>query len=181
MYAPAALTPVQDFWTLRYNPAWTMVVLWFAKDWSSKQCSHSAFRLSVTLEIFRTLVSFKLFITRSMTFQASKSNIWLWRIAGLFLLHQALGHLSDLSATMDEQRNETFDTSGILDKLQFLQVERFAMYHDSNSEPWKVEWSGVFCIFHLKLGLPTPPPPETASMKHPWTATWSNAYKRKMP
>lgn len=49
--------------------------------------------------------------------------------------------LAKLAAvTIDEQGNETFDTSGALDKLRkFLQVERLAMYHDSNSEPWKIE------------------------------------------
>ncbi|KAG9136747.1 hypothetical protein Leryth_004514 [Lithospermum erythrorhizon] len=47
--------------------------------------------------------------------------------------------LSKLAAvTTDEQGNETFDTSGALDKLRkSLQLERLAMYHDSDSDPWK--------------------------------------------
>ncbi|KAL3358176.1 hypothetical protein AABB24_015358 [Solanum stoloniferum] len=49
--------------------------------------------------------------------------------------------LAKLAAvTMDEQGNETFDTSGALDKLRKLvQLERLAMYHDSNSKPWKLD------------------------------------------
>ncbi|KAM2018735.1 hypothetical protein ACFX1T_021631 [Malus domestica] len=49
--------------------------------------------------------------------------------------------LAKLAAvTMDEQGNETFDTSGALDKLQkSLQLERLAMYHDSDSVPWKID------------------------------------------
>ncbi|CAA0829437.1 calcium-dependent lipid-binding family protein, partial [Striga hermonthica] len=49
--------------------------------------------------------------------------------------------LSKLAAvTMDEQGNETFDTSGALDKLRkSLQLERLAMYHDSNRDPWKLD------------------------------------------
>ncbi|GAV71650.1 DUF946 domain-containing protein/DUF1162 domain-containing protein/Chorein_N domain-containing protein [Cephalotus follicularis] len=49
--------------------------------------------------------------------------------------------LAKLAAvTMDEQGNETFDTSGALDKLRkSLQLERLAMYHDSNILPWKTE------------------------------------------
>ncbi|XP_057959044.1 uncharacterized protein LOC131151699 [Malania oleifera] len=49
--------------------------------------------------------------------------------------------LAKLAAvTMDEQGNETFDTSGALDKLRkSLQLERLAMYHDSNSLPWKID------------------------------------------
>ncbi|TQD96908.1 hypothetical protein C1H46_017513, partial [Malus baccata] len=49
--------------------------------------------------------------------------------------------LAKLAAvTMDEQGNETFDTSGALDKLRkSLQLERLAMYHDSDSVPWKID------------------------------------------
>nr|XP_043635621.1 uncharacterized protein LOC122606820 [Erigeron canadensis] len=48
--------------------------------------------------------------------------------------------LAKLAAfTVDEQGNETFDTSGALDKLRkSLQLERLAMYHDSNRPPWNV-------------------------------------------
>ncbi|KAM7259519.1 hypothetical protein ACFE04_015260 [Oxalis oulophora] len=64
--------------------------------------------------------------------------------------------LAKLAAvTMDEQGNETFDTSGALDRLRkSLQLERLAMYHDSNSFPWKIgkkwedlipkEWIEIF-------------------------------------
>ncbi|KAL8484750.1 hypothetical protein ACS0TY_027161 [Phlomoides rotata] len=49
--------------------------------------------------------------------------------------------LAKLAAvTMDEHGNETFDTSGALDKLRkSLQLERLAMYHDSNRDPWKLD------------------------------------------
>ncbi|GMH18990.1 hypothetical protein Nepgr_020831 [Nepenthes gracilis] len=49
--------------------------------------------------------------------------------------------LAKLAAvTMDDQGNETFDTSGALDKLRkSLQLERLAIYHDSNRPPWKIE------------------------------------------
>ncbi|XP_071698618.1 uncharacterized protein [Rutidosis leptorrhynchoides] len=49
--------------------------------------------------------------------------------------------LAKLAAfTVDEQGNETFDTSGALDKLRkSLQLERLAMYHDSNRPPWKMD------------------------------------------
>ncbi|TYI07189.1 hypothetical protein ES332_A10G210100v1 [Gossypium tomentosum] len=49
--------------------------------------------------------------------------------------------LAKLAAvTMDEQGNETFDTSGALDKLRkSLQLERLAMYHDSDKLPWKMD------------------------------------------
>ncbi|KAL0308078.1 UNVERIFIED_CONTAM: hypothetical protein Sangu_2997500 [Sesamum angustifolium] len=49
--------------------------------------------------------------------------------------------LAKLAAvTMDEQGNETFDTSGALDKLRkSLQLERLAMYHDSNRGPWQLD------------------------------------------
>ncbi|XP_017974971.1 PREDICTED: uncharacterized protein LOC18603726 [Theobroma cacao] len=49
--------------------------------------------------------------------------------------------LAKLAAvTMDEQGNETFDTSGALDKLRkSLQLERLAMYHDSDSLPWNMD------------------------------------------
>uniref|UniRef100_A0A1J3IH98 Putative vacuolar protein sorting-associated protein 13A n=1 Tax=Noccaea caerulescens TaxID=107243 RepID=A0A1J3IH98_NOCCA len=55
--------------------------------------------------------------------------------------------LAKLAAvTMDEEGNETFDTSGALDKLRkSLQLERLALYHDSNSFPWEIEkqWDDV--------------------------------------
>ncbi|KAI3677367.1 hypothetical protein L1987_86993 [Smallanthus sonchifolius] len=42
--------------------------------------------------------------------------------------------------TVDEKGNETFDTSGALDKLRkSLQLERLAMYHDSNRPPWNMD------------------------------------------
>ncbi|XP_074383059.1 uncharacterized protein LOC141724723 isoform X2 [Apium graveolens] len=49
--------------------------------------------------------------------------------------------LAKLAAvTMDEQGNETFDTSGALDKLRkSVQLERLAMYHDSNQLPWSLD------------------------------------------
>ncbi|XP_059643008.1 uncharacterized protein LOC132284858 [Cornus florida] len=49
--------------------------------------------------------------------------------------------LAKLAAvTMDEQGHETFDTSGALDKLRkSLQLERLAMYHDSNRLPWSLD------------------------------------------
>ncbi|XP_043709636.1 uncharacterized protein LOC122658659 isoform X2 [Telopea speciosissima] len=49
--------------------------------------------------------------------------------------------LAKLAAvTMDEQGNETFDTSGVLDKLRkSLQLERLAVYHDSDILPWKID------------------------------------------
>uniref|UniRef100_A0A175YPS3 Uncharacterized protein n=1 Tax=Daucus carota subsp. sativus TaxID=79200 RepID=A0A175YPS3_DAUCS len=64
--------------------------------------------------------------------------------------------LAKLAAvTMDEQGNETFDTSGALDKLRkSVQLERLAMYHDSNHLPWSLnkkwkdltptEWIEIF-------------------------------------
>ncbi|XP_073302377.1 uncharacterized protein [Primulina huaijiensis] len=64
--------------------------------------------------------------------------------------------LAKLAAvTMDEQGNETFDTSGALDKLRkSLQLQRLAFYHDSNHDPWMLnkrwedlspkEWIEVF-------------------------------------
>ncbi|XP_010500318.2 PREDICTED: uncharacterized protein LOC104777719 [Camelina sativa] len=55
--------------------------------------------------------------------------------------------LAKLAAvTMDEEGNETFDTSGALDKLRkSLQLERLALYHDSNSFPWEIEkqWDDI--------------------------------------
>lgn len=49
--------------------------------------------------------------------------------------------LAKLAAvTMDELGNETFDTSGALDRLRkSLQLERLAMYHDSDCHPWKLD------------------------------------------
>ncbi|KAI5061209.1 hypothetical protein GOP47_0023714 [Adiantum capillus-veneris] len=64
--------------------------------------------------------------------------------------------LSKLAAvTIDENSKETFVTSGALDKLhKSIQLERFSLYHDSNSSPWKFgkswsdmtpkEWSEIF-------------------------------------
>lgn len=64
--------------------------------------------------------------------------------------------LAKLAAvTTDEHGLETFDTSGALDRLRkSLQLERFAVYHDSDSVPWKLdkgleeltadEWSKIF-------------------------------------
>lgn len=64
--------------------------------------------------------------------------------------------LAKLAAvTTDEHGLETFDTSGALDRLcKSLQLERFAVYHDSDSVPWKLdkgleeltadEWSKIF-------------------------------------
>ncbi|KAJ3675683.1 hypothetical protein LUZ60_004725 [Juncus effusus] len=64
--------------------------------------------------------------------------------------------LSKLAAvTVDEQGKETFDTSAALDKLRkSLQLHRLALYHDSDSSPWKIhkkwedlnpaEWSEIF-------------------------------------
>lgn len=55
--------------------------------------------------------------------------------------------LSKLAAvTIDENAKETFVTSGALDKLhKSLQLERFALYHDSDTSPWKIgkKWSEV--------------------------------------
>ncbi|KAK7264764.1 hypothetical protein RJT34_32374 [Clitoria ternatea] len=55
--------------------------------------------------------------------------------------------LAKLAAvTMDEQGNETFDTSGALDKLRKLvQLERLAVYHDSNQLPWEIDkrWEDI--------------------------------------
>ncbi|XAR56953.1 hypothetical protein NMG60_11024930 [Bertholletia excelsa] len=47
--------------------------------------------------------------------------------------------LAKLAAvTTDDQGNETFDTSGALDRLRkSLQLERLAVYHDSNCSLWK--------------------------------------------
>lgn len=49
--------------------------------------------------------------------------------------------LAKLAAvTTDENGNETFDTSGALDKLRkSLELERLAMYHDSDGLLWKVD------------------------------------------
>ncbi|XP_058093613.1 uncharacterized protein LOC131239768 [Magnolia sinica] len=49
--------------------------------------------------------------------------------------------LAKLAAvTMDELGNETFDTSGALDNLRkSLQLQRLAVYHDSDSNPWKLD------------------------------------------
>ncbi|KAJ4956285.1 hypothetical protein NE237_013068 [Protea cynaroides] len=49
--------------------------------------------------------------------------------------------LAKLAAvTTDEQGNETFDTSGALDKLRkSLHLERLAVYHDSDNPPWKIK------------------------------------------
>ncbi|KAK4265962.1 hypothetical protein QN277_026944 [Acacia crassicarpa] len=64
--------------------------------------------------------------------------------------------LAKLAAvTMDEHGNETFDTSGALDKLRkSLQLERLALYHDSDCLLWEInkrwddmnpqEWIEIF-------------------------------------
>ncbi|KAJ1696999.1 hypothetical protein LUZ63_005511 [Rhynchospora breviuscula] len=64
--------------------------------------------------------------------------------------------LSRLAAvTVDEKGNETFDTSAALDKLRkSVQLHRLAVYHDSDSTPWKIdkkwedlnpaEWNEIF-------------------------------------
>ncbi|KAL3679175.1 hypothetical protein R1sor_022131 [Riccia sorocarpa] len=64
--------------------------------------------------------------------------------------------LAKLAAvTVDETGNETFVTSGALERLRKrLELERLAVYHDSNSSPWKPEkewedltpseWSEIF-------------------------------------
>nr|XP_029143620.1 vacuolar protein sorting-associated protein 13C isoform X3 [Arachis hypogaea] len=51
--------------------------------------------------------------------------------------------LAKLAAvTMDEQGNETFDTSGALDRLRkSVQLERLALYHDSDRLPWEIHKS----------------------------------------
>ncbi|XP_044499300.1 uncharacterized protein LOC123220770 isoform X3 [Mangifera indica] len=44
------------------------------------------------------------------------------------------------AVTVDEHGNEIFDTSGALDKLRkSLHLEMLALYHDSNSFPWKID------------------------------------------
>ncbi|KAJ6768458.1 TETRATRICOPEPTIDE REPEAT (TPR)-CONTAINING PROTEIN-RELATED [Salix koriyanagi] len=49
--------------------------------------------------------------------------------------------LAKLAAvTTDEKGIETFDASGALDRLQkSLQLERLAVYHDSDNLPWKID------------------------------------------
>lgn len=55
--------------------------------------------------------------------------------------------LAKLAAvTMDEQGNETFDTSGALDRLRkSVHLERLALYHDSNRLPWEIDkrWEDI--------------------------------------
>ncbi|KAF7837665.1 putative vacuolar protein sorting-associated protein [Senna tora] len=55
--------------------------------------------------------------------------------------------LAKLAAvTTDEHGNEIFDTSGALDKLRkSLQLERLALYHDSDSLPWEIDkrWEDI--------------------------------------
>ncbi|CAE5959607.1 unnamed protein product [Arabidopsis arenosa] len=74
------------------------------------------------------------------SFQPPQGNSWLGHpfAAGITLAKLA-------AVTMDEE-NETFDTSGALDKLRkSLQLERLALYHDSNSFPWEIEkqWDNI--------------------------------------
>ncbi|OIW07249.1 hypothetical protein TanjilG_08364 [Lupinus angustifolius] len=48
--------------------------------------------------------------------------------------------------TMDEQRNETFDTRGALDRLRkSVHLERLAFYHDSDRLPWEIHkrWEDI--------------------------------------
>ncbi|CAM6102066.1 unnamed protein product [Calypogeia fissa] len=64
--------------------------------------------------------------------------------------------LAKLAAvTVDETGNETFVASGALERLRKkLELQRFAVYHDSNTHPWKLdkqwedltptEWSEIF-------------------------------------
>eukprot|EP00250_Pteridium_aquilinum_P021886 c25256_g1_i1 orf=924-13886(-) len=50
------------------------------------------------------------------------------------------------AVTIDENAKETFVTSGALDKLhKSVQLDRFALYHDSNSSPWIISksWSDM--------------------------------------
>ncbi|CAN8243432.1 unnamed protein product, partial [Cochlearia groenlandica] len=50
------------------------------------------------------------------------------------------------AVTMDEEGNETFDTSGAFNKLRkSLQLQRLALYHDANSFPWVIEkqWDDI--------------------------------------
>ncbi|KAH1088253.1 hypothetical protein AAZX31_07G215500 [Glycine max] len=55
--------------------------------------------------------------------------------------------LAKLAAvTMDEEGNETFDTSGALDRLRkSVHLERLALYHDSNQLPWEIDkrWADI--------------------------------------
>ncbi|WVZ12338.1 hypothetical protein V8G54_016868 [Vigna mungo] len=55
--------------------------------------------------------------------------------------------LAKLAAfTVDEQGNETFDTSGALDRLRkSVQLERLALYHDSDHLPWEIDkrWEDI--------------------------------------
>ncbi|XP_019418850.1 PREDICTED: uncharacterized protein LOC109329610 isoform X2 [Lupinus angustifolius] len=55
--------------------------------------------------------------------------------------------LAKLAAvTMDEQGNETFDTSGALDRLRkSVHLERLALYHDSDRHPWEIHkrWEDI--------------------------------------
>ncbi|XP_021714350.1 uncharacterized protein LOC110682332 isoform X2 [Chenopodium quinoa] len=75
--------------------------------------------------------------------------------------------LAKLAAvTMDEQGNETFDTSGALDKLRkSLQLERLAIYHDSDKPPWQIDenWQNLspskwIEIFEEGINEPAPQP-----------------------
>ncbi|KAI4335042.1 hypothetical protein L6164_013726 [Bauhinia variegata] len=63
--------------------------------------------------------------------------------------------LAKLAAvTMDENGNEIFDTSGALDKLRkSLQLERLALYHDSDSLPWEIDkrWEDIGPIEWIQI------------------------------
>ncbi|KAL9249938.1 Intermembrane lipid transfer protein VPS13-like protein [Drosera capensis] len=63
--------------------------------------------------------------------------------------------LAKLAAvTMDDQGNETFDTSGALDRLRkSLQLERLAVYHDSDRPPWKIQkrWEDLIPIEWVEI------------------------------
>ncbi|EPS74076.1 hypothetical protein M569_00677, partial [Genlisea aurea] len=87
--------------------------------------------------------------------------------------------LSKLAAvTMDEQGNETFDTSGALDKLRkSLQLERLAMYHDCNRDAWKVDkrWENLSprewieaCSLSAMFEDGITEPSKVGSLKSPW-------------
>ncbi|PTQ34792.1 hypothetical protein MARPO_0076s0036 [Marchantia polymorpha] len=80
--------------------------------------------------------------------------------------------LAKLAAvTVDETGNETFVASGALERLRKkLELQRLAVYHDSNSSPWKPtkewedltpkEWSEIF-----EAGISSDVPPDAKSSK----------------
>ncbi|KAE8735933.1 Calcium-dependent lipid-binding family protein isoform 3 [Hibiscus syriacus] len=103
-------------------------------------------------------------LTKGLTWEPSPGNSWLGYLVATIVGNLKItisnvhiryedcisnpGHpfssgvtLAKLAAvTMDEKGNETFDTSGALDKLRkSLQLERLAMYHNSDNLPWKID------------------------------------------